>query len=320
MATWLNQLRSSGNQIKQRLEGIGPIELVIRAIKGLSEDDGTHFAAGVAYYAFLSIFPLLLGLIALMSLIIDEQQVRQAVSGFVQSNLPGSSGFLQDTINTIYNSQGQLGIIAIAGLFWTASAVFGAISRSVNRAWDITEDRPFYIAKAIHLLMGLGVGILVALSAAVTPGRQIVAALELEAVQLPNYMENIIFRVFATLLTLAIAFVIFTLIYKFIPNTPTRWKDVWLGGLIAAVLFEIGKTAFIIYLNNFSSYSEVYGTLASVVILVVWLYYSALILILGAEFASEYARMKQGIPQGVPVTEAAPQASANGREREPVRR
>jgi membrane protein len=69
MATWLNQLRSKGNQIKQRLEGIGPVELVIRAIMGLSKDDGTHFAAGVAYYAFLSIFPLLLGLIALLSLI-----------------------------------------------------------------------------------------------------------------------------------------------------------------------------------------------------------------------------------------------------------
>ncbi len=95
-----------------------------------------------------------------------------------------------------------------------------------------------------------------------------------------------------------ISFAIFLTIYKYLPNTKTYWRDVWLGAIVAAALFETGKNLFLWYLESFAQYSQVYGAVASVIVLMVWTYITALILILGAELASEYARMKRGVRRG----------------------
>ena len=97
---------------------------------------------------------------------------------------------------------------------------------------------------------------------------------------------------------LLVNFLIFAVIYKYLPNTKTYWRYIWLGAVIAAVLFEAGKHLFIWYLDNFADYSELYGSVASVVVLMVWAYFSAFILILGAEIASEYRRLKLSIERG----------------------
>lgn len=98
------------------------------------------------------------------------------------------------------------------------------------------------------------------------------------------------------------ALVVFSLIYKYMPNTRTSWSYILPGAILAAFLFEVAKQAFIIYLNNFANYQNVYGSLASVIILLVWIYYLALILVLGAEFSSEYIRMRRGLSEGELLT------------------
>ena len=95
-----------------------------------------------------------------------------------------------------------------------------------------------------------------------------------------------------------ISFAIFLTIYKYVPNTKTYWRDVWLGAVVAGALFEAGKNLFLWYLENFAQYSQAYGAVASVIVLMVWTYITAIILILGAELAAEYARMKRGVKRG----------------------
>ncbi|MDA0988098.1 MAG: YihY/virulence factor BrkB family protein, partial [Chloroflexi bacterium] len=90
----------------------------------------------------------------------------------------------------------------------------------------------------------------------------------------------------------------FLAIYKYLPKTRTYWSDVWLGAIIAGALFELTKSAFILYLDTIARYDQLYGSVASIIILMVWTYISALILIVGAEFASEYGRMKRGTQRG----------------------
>jgi membrane protein len=106
------------------------------------------------------------------------------------------------------------------------------------------------------------------------------------------------------------AFAVFLVIYKFIPHTDTDWSDIWLGALVAALLFEVGRNSFVFYLNNFGNFGQIYGSLAAVMVLLVWIFISALILIIGAEVASEFARMKRGIQRGVPFAKAP----SHGRE------
>ena len=88
------------------------------------------------------------------------------------------------------------------------------------------------------------------------------------------------------------------MIYKFIPNTKTYWRYVWPGAVLAAVLFEVGKGLFLSYLDTFANYQRVYGSLGSVVVLLTWTYASSFILLVGAEFSSEYERMRRGIARG----------------------
>ena len=107
----------------------------------------------------------------------------------------------------------------------------------------------------------------------------------------------ILLRIPATL----ISFSIFLSIYKFLPNTKTYWKYVWTGAAVAAVLFEIGKNLFLYYLSNFAEFDQLYGDVASVITLMVWAYFCAIILILGAEVASEDGRIKMGTARGEPL-------------------
>ena len=92
---------------------------------------------------------------------------------------------------------------------------------------------------------------------------------------------------------------VFLMLYKFVPNTKTYWRYIWIGAIVAAALFETTKNLFILYLNNFTNFGSVYGTLASVVVLLLWAYLSGLILILGAELSSEYGRIRRGAERGM---------------------
>ena len=93
-------------------------------------------------------------------------------------------------------------------------------------------------------------------------------------------------------------FAVFLLLYKLIPNTRTYWRDIWPGALLAAVLFEIARALFIFYINNYANYQLIYGSIASIIVLLVWIYYSAFIMILGAEFAFQYGRTRSLVSTG----------------------
>lgn len=189
--------------------------------------------------------------------------------------------------------RGVLGVGAIVGLLWSASAVFGAISRAVNRAWDVHQDRPFYIAKPRQIGMALIVGVLFLISTSATSAIELLGDPD-SGILGQQVFLGLAFRAVSWLMILSI----FLLMYRFIPNCKTYWRYIWPGAVVAAVLLEMGKSLFLWYLNNLASYNQ-FGTLASVMILLLWIYVSSLIVILGAEISSEYGRMQRGVERGV---------------------
>ena len=284
--------------VMRALLGIPPILLIVRTVREMGRDDATHMAAGVAYYAILSLFPLTVGLIFVLSLMLNSDSFQGDLVNFFETYLPGSSQLLSNNIHAVKDVSGLLGVIGVIGLFWTASAMFGAISRAVNRAWDIHEDRPFYIDKVRNLLMSCGVGILFLTSMAFTTSLQVLGRIDVPGIGRLEWLEhggiNLLTRPLPFIFTLTI----FLLIYRYVPNTETRWRHIWPGALVAAIAFEVGKSFFVFYLENFADYAAVYGSLGSVVAFLAWTYISALILIAGAELSSEYGRMSQGVGQG----------------------
>ena len=184
------------------------------------------------------------------------------------------------------------------GLIWAASVVFGSITRVVNRAWDLWENPPFYKNKPRQLAMALGMGILFLVSLESTSVLQWTGSIEIDGESITNILGGQFVAVALWVPALFISFSIFLIIYKYLRSIKTYWRDVWLGALLAGVLFELGKFLFLWYLENFARFNQLYGNVASVVVLMIWAYFCAFILILGAEVSSEFSRMKRGVQHG----------------------
>ena len=302
----VSKAKRRAKTIERRLTRIFVIDLLFRTVKEMGDDDATHMAAGVAYYALFSLFPLLLGLIAIFSYFVGEPAdaehgaVADDVTHFVAEYLPGSETFVSENLEILLNLRGAATVVAVLGMFWSASAVFGALSRAVNRAWDVHQDRPFYLNKTRQLLMAMGVACLFLLSfGAATLVRAAGLLGDLHAPQV-SFMVNHVGTVVLQTTSFVLVLSAFLLIYKFTPNTTTYWRYIWPGAIAAALLFEVTKNLFIIYLNSFASFDDTYGPLAPVIVLLLWTYVSSLIIISGAELSSEYGRLKLGISRGMP--------------------
>ena len=271
-----------------------------RVFKELGDDDATHLSAGIAFYAVFSLFPLLLGLLAISGIVFNSVTLQEQFLAYVTESMPGSREFVSKNVEELVRFRGALGIGAILGLLWSASSVFGAISRAVNRAWDVDKNRPFYLAKPIHIIMALGVGVLFLLSSFSTAAIELLSnhsrglGLSGQEFFLDQGLGILALRAIPWVITLTV----FLLLYRLVPNCKTYWRYVWPGAVVAAVLYEVSKGIFVWYLANVANYELVYGSLASMIVLLAWAYLSAFILILGAEISSEYGRMRSGVTRG----------------------
>ena len=300
------RIRVRVRRLGRKLDAIPIVHLFHRTVREMSADDATHMAAGVAYYAMLSLFPLSVGLISLLGLMLDSEALEGEVIVFLQDYIPGSKELLAANINAGGSIRGFLGVVSFLGLFWSASLLFGAITRVVNRAWDIHQDRPFYIDKLRHILMAFSVAPLFLMSVGTTASLHILATHDVPVIGRVEFLDNNVINIITRPLPFLFTLSIFLLIYKFLPNTKTYWRYVWPGALLGAVLFEVFKSIFVFYLDNFADYERVYGSLASVIVLLAWTYFSGLILIAGAEFSSEYERMRLGVERGRVIVERHP--------------
>jgi membrane protein len=250
----------------------------------LGRDEVSNRAAAISYYALLSLFPLLLGLIAIFGLFLPSESVRADVISLVTQYFPGSGDFFQNNIPGIIGLRGAFGIISILGLFWSASGVFSVMSQTINKAWDIEYRHPFYIRKPREIAMALSTGFLLLLSISVSAFIAFLGRIDLP---LSDLLVSISTVTFAFLVSL----IVFSVLYKAVPITWISWRYVWPGALLSTFLFEIAKTLFVFYLNRYSNLDKIYGSIGSVIALLVWVYYSAFILVLGAEFNAMISRL-----------------------------
>ena len=271
-----------------------------RVFKELGDDDAAHLSAGVAYYSVFSVFPLLLGLLAISGTVFTSITLQEQFLDYVTESMPGSKEFVSKNIEELVRFRGALGIGAILGLLWSGSSAFGAMSRAINRAWDVDKDRPFYVAKTLHIIIALGVGILFLLSSFASVAIELLSNYSRD-LGLPGHeffldfgLGNLMLKAVPWSITLAV----FLLLYRFVPNCKTYWRYVWTGAVVAAILFEASKGIFMWYLVNVANYELIYGSVASMMVLMSWAYVSAFILILGAEISSEYGRMRNGVDRG----------------------
>ena len=259
-------------------------EFIFRVFRNFSSDDGPHMAAGVAFYAIFSLFPLVLGTIAIAGFFVSTEDVQQQILDFLGDQLgAGSEGIVTSNVEALVDARGAVGLLAIVALFWSARAVFGAVHRVLNRAWKVTDPPHFLLYQLGQIGAAAAVAALFMASATIGPAGRAIATEtdELFGVGIP-------WRTLFTLLPLGISTSIFLLIYRFVPDTYVRWRDAVPSALLTSILFELAKTAFAFYLANLSSLDLVYGSVTTVVVLMLFLYVVAMVIVLGAELSSEY--------------------------------
>lgn len=279
------------NRFKDSVFRIRLVIFLIRVLNQMNKNNGMSLAAAIAYYGFLSIFPLLLGIIGILGYILPTHNVQEQILSYVQQNLPGISDVITSNIQNVIQARGALSIIGIIGFLWSGSSIFAALDNAINRARGITRLSPIYIRKPRDIGLTIGTGILFLLSMGASSVFSVIPLSSFPVVG--AYAIEIATRILAFLLS----FIIFLTLFKFIPNTRTYWRYVWPGAFITAFFFEIGRDIFLYYINNFTSYTMVYGAIGSIIAVLVLIYYSSIILIFGVEITAEYSRMRRGEAQ-----------------------
>ena len=284
----MNRLKAVINDIKDLLLKITLIRLLADTVEGSVKHDAAQRAAGVAYYSLLSIFPLILGLIAVFGYLLPSVDFQNELLKFIDNNVPGAADFLRQNITHIIDLRGGMGILSIVVLFWGASAMFRAINLAINRAWEVRQhQRHFLLRKVIEIGMVVALGIIFLLS--LGAGHIISVLRDVSDI---SAADSIIVQVGSRLAAFLLIFIVFLLLYKLIPHPRTYWRYTWQGALVAAIFFEIARALFILYIENVVNFQYLYGSITSVIILLVWIYYSAFIMILGAEFTYQYSRLR----------------------------
>ena len=284
----MKRLRSGLKRLIDSLLQTRVVRLFVATVEGAVAHDAAHRAAGVAYYSLLSIFPMLLGLIAVFGYFLPSVDFQERLLEFVGKNIPGAADVLRQNIMNIVTLRGGMGIISILLLLWSASAMFSAISLSINRAWDVHQHRlPFLLRKAREIGMVIGIGLLFLVSL----GASSVISI-FRRISDVTWADSLFVHAGSRLVAFLLVFLVFLLLYKFIPAVRTRWNYVWPGALLAALLFELSRSLFILYLDNLVNFALVYGSIASIILLLIWIYYSAFIMIMGAEFSYQYSCLR----------------------------
>jgi membrane protein len=279
------------------------VKLIKETISEWSEDKASRLAAALSYYTIFSLAPLMVIIIAITSLFLGEEAARGAISGQIDQ-LIGQQGALavEDLVqnaNFFTQNNKRTSILAtlvgVATLLLGATGVFGQLYDALNTIWEVQPitNKKGIIASVIEILqqrflsltMVLGIGFLLLVSlvfSALVAGLTEMIGQVIPAQELFGYVLDFV-------LSVSLISVLFALMFKFVPDARIAWRDAFMGGVVTALLFTLGKILIGIYLGNSGTASS-FGAAGSLVLILLWVYYSAQILFLGAEFTQVYAR------------------------------
>jgi membrane protein len=309
------------NAAKKNPKGIVP--LVKQTFNQWLDDNCERLGASLAFYTVWSVGPLFLVVISIAGFVFGRQAAQAQLMG-VLKQMVGEQGAasVNDTISAASNSGHTLAanIVGILLLLVSASGVFAELKSSLNVVWRVTpKSGSFWLtlkARFFSLTVVIGTGFLLLVSLIVD------AAMGALSHQLQTSLVplEILGHVLHFVISLGVTTAMFALMFRVIPDATIAWKDAFLGGLVTAALFTIGQTVIGVYLGH-TSIGSAYGAASSLMIVVVWIYFSSCILFLGAEFTQVHAEMYGekikpssdaiAVPEGMTATAAAEQSKKN---------
>jgi membrane protein len=284
----------------QKLTVKGIWEVLKDSFRGFTEDKVPKLGGSLAYFTIFSLGPMLLVIIYVTGLFLGKQAVEGSLHQQMQQLVgEGAAIQVQEIIkNVSISKSGNLAaIIGVITLLLGATSVFAEIQDSINTIWHL-KLKPNQGWKRTLLKRLISFGVIASLSFILLVSLAASALIEALGKTLQDMIPGagvVAFYIISQALTLGIATLLFAIIFKILPDARLRWRDIWPGAIVTAILFMIGRFAISFYIGK-SDIGSTYGAAGSLVVLLVWVYYSSLILYFGAEFSKSYAmRFGSGI-------------------------
>ncbi len=266
-----------------------------RAALGFYNSDNLTYAASIAYYALLSLFPFAIVSFAVLGAVTADAGVRQDVLGFVLRYFPSQFQFITQQLDAFGAHTVGSGIAGTIALVWGALGFFGALSTAVNYAWRVEKSRSYWRHKWFSFLMMLVAGALLVAAVLLVSVSQMIGASWFASL-LSRFPGLLILRSLALRNATTLMFILVVgLIYYFVPNAKVRFRDVWVGALLTGLLWKGALFVLAWYMRDMTRFTQVNGSIAAVVVFLVWVYVQAVILLYGVEFTAAYARLSRGL-------------------------
>ncbi|MDO5376559.1 MAG: YihY/virulence factor BrkB family protein [Staphylococcus rostri] len=247
----------------------------------ISKDDASGLAAQLAYYFMLSLFPMLIFILSLVPLFNIN---RKTIVNQISENAPADAASIMTGIidDIMGNASGSILSIGLILALWTASNGMTAMMNAFNVAYDVEDSRNFIVSKALAVLFTLILGITLPITMVLFTFGEQIGNLLFGPLGLDEQVRWV-FSLLRTALPVIAIFIVFTVLYTAAPNVKIKLKSVLPGALFATVVWILGTLAFGYYVSNFGNYSKTYGSIGGVIVLMLWLYITGFILIIGAE-------------------------------------
>jgi membrane protein len=269
------------------------VDIVTESVTAWFDHNASSLGAALAFYTLFSVAPVLMIAVAIAGYVFGAAKAQTEILSQLQA-LTGDAGaaaIRELLLSAHYSDQrGLAAILGVVTLLVGATSVFGELQNALDRIWQTPKPARevgwwrFVRARVLSVGMVLGVGFLLLVSLVVSAGLAAFGG------WLGAYMPalEIVLPVLDLTLSFAMTVLLFAMIFKYVPREPIPWGDVWIGATVTAVLFTVGKTLIGVYLGK-SSFNSAYGAAGSLIVLLLWIYYSAQVFLLGAEFTRVFA-------------------------------
>lgn len=274
------------------------IDLIRETVTDWMKDGAPMLAAALAYYTAFAIAPLIILVIAIAGVVVSQDTVQTQILDQIQATVGADAADLVRGLIADASEPGQgifSTIVSVVALLFGALGVFEHLQTALDRIWDVEPVKTeggikssvvnFVKNKLLSFGMILVIGFLLLVSLVLSTALSVVDGMLMS--RFPG--GDVLLRVVSFALSFGVITLLFMFIYKFLPHAEIQWRDVWIGAAVTALLFTIGRTVLGLYLANTATAST-YGAAGALVVVLLWVYYSAQIVLLGAEFTQVYAR------------------------------
>ena len=262
-----------------------------RGVNELYDSEGLTHAALIAYYALLSLFPIFLLALFTLNEVTTDAGERDTVVRFVFRYFPRQFDFISGQLDAFQRQPVTFGFWGVVALVWASLGVFNAVTAAVNHAWAVEKKRSFLGHRLIGFLMMVSAGLVLMLGLVIASMVRLAETRLGEAFARSTWLDwfsGIVASYVATLLLICCV----ALIFYFVPNTKVRFRDVWPGAILVGLLWRVAFQLFSWYAADLATWNVIHGSIAAVVVFMLWIYVSAVILIYGVEMTASYARLQ----------------------------